>query len=63
LANLEMNDFGARGLALVGGAQDVHGDKGRNEAAAGRAQAHAISCARRLLLASGFRYEERPFLA
>jgi hypothetical protein len=55
-----MDDVGPRGLALVGGAQDVHGNKRRDNAAAGLTQSHAVSCARRLLLASGFRYEELP---
>src|SRR6516164_10863558 len=63
LANFEVNDFGAGGLPLVGGAEHIHGDEGRDEATAGGTQAHATSCVRRLRMASGFRYEERPFLA
>jgi hypothetical protein len=35
LTDLEMDDFATGGLAFVGGAQDVHGDEGRDQAAAG----------------------------
>ena len=41
LADFEMNDIGAGGLALVGGAQHVHRDKGWDEPPPRRAQRHA----------------------
>ena len=40
LADFEMDDRVPRRLALIGGAQDVHRDKGRDEPAAGGAERH-----------------------
>jgi hypothetical protein len=40
LTDFEMDYIGAARLALVGGAQDIHRDEGRDEPAPGRPQAH-----------------------
>ncbi len=40
LADFEMDHIGAGGLALIGGAQHIHGDEGRDQPPPRRTQTH-----------------------